>query len=341
MTQAMSLSEILKREGHVVEKVLLGRSETRTIPSFFLEAFDEKPEYFKSPNFSFTKDKKGILVGKSLLLNLLISPRYIKEIIRMSRKIHQSKADVVVNFYDMIGGLGMLFSFSRKKYYAISHHFYYSQKDFNWPESRPLIRYLLKLHSFICSYGADAKLVLSFRENGIMLKKGYMLVPPLLRDDLFRLIPEDKGYLLGYMLNEGLLWNIIDWSLKNPGIKVVLYGSFKSVPPNIPENLTINQLDGQGFLNSMAGCSGLISTAGFESVCEAAYLGKRIWLIPSRNHFEQECNALDASASGLAGYFLEFQSEYFVSDQHKEAVKNFRNWCNKADKIFVNILCTG
>lgn len=39
----------------------------------------------------------------------------------------------------------------------------------------------------------------------------------------------------------------------------------------------------------MQGCSGYVTTAGFESVCEAMYLGKPVMMIPT--HVEQEINA--------------------------------------------------
>ena len=50
------------------------------------------------------------------------------------------------------------------------------------------------------------------------------------------------------------------------------------------------------FLNQMAACKAYASTAGFESICEAMYLGKPILRVPA--HIEQDCNAFDAVNSG-------------------------------------------
>ena len=41
-------------------------------------------------------------------------------------------------------------------------------------------------------------------------------------------------------------------------------------------------------------CRGLIATSGFESVAEAAVLGKPVVVIPLKNQLEQELNARDA-----------------------------------------------
>ena len=65
-------------------------------------------------------------------------------------------------------------------------------------------------------------------------------------------------------------------------------------------NITLSGLGGDDFLQDMAGCRAVICTAGFETVCESAFLGKPVMIIPSRNHFEQLCNAVDARRAGLA-----------------------------------------
>lgn len=52
----------------------------------------------------------------------------------------------------------------------------------------------------------------------------------------------------------------------------------------------------------MAGCKAFATTAGFESVCEALYMGKPCMLIPA--HVEQECNAMDAERE-MAGVVSE------------------------------------
>ena len=52
----------------------------------------------------------------------------------------------------------------------------------------------------------------------------------------------------------------------------------------------------------MASCSGLVCTAGFESVCEAMYLGNPVIMVPVAGQYEQACYALygEYSGAGLA-----------------------------------------
>ncbi|WP_369682453.1 hypothetical protein [Hoylesella buccalis] len=46
----------------------------------------------------------------------------------------------------------------------------------------------------------------------------------------------------------------------------------------------------------MANCKAYATTGGFESVCEAMYMGKPAMMIPV--HVEQECNAHEAMLEG-------------------------------------------
>ncbi len=43
----------------------------------------------------------------------------------------------------------------------------------------------------------------------------------------------------------------------------------------------------------------IVTTAGFESVCEAAYLSKPAMMIPQPKHYEQACNAIDGQRAGI------------------------------------------
>ncbi|WP_156099876.1 glycosyltransferase family protein [Hoylesella buccalis] len=55
-------------------------------------------------------------------------------------------------------------------------------------------------------------------------------------------------------------------------------------------------MDDQKFLYYLANCKAYATTGGFESVCEAMYMGKPAMMIPV--HVEQECNAHEAMLEG-------------------------------------------
>ena len=63
----------------------------------------------------------------------------------------------------------------------------------------------------------------------------------------------------------------------------------RNLGEEVDNTLSFYQLDDVEFLRQMAGCKAYASTAGFESVCEAMYLGP-ILMVPA--HIEQDCNAI-------------------------------------------------
>lgn len=56
-------------------------------------------------------------------------------------------------------------------------------------------------------------------------------------------------------------------------------------------NMTIQPIDGEKFIKSMATSSGVLCGAGFETPAEALYLGKKLMVIPMKNQYEQHLNA--------------------------------------------------
>jgi spore coat polysaccharide biosynthesis predicted glycosyltransferase SpsG len=82
----------------------------------------------------------------------------------------------------------------------------------------------------------------------------------------------------------------------------------------------------------MAECSGYITTAGFESLCEALYLGKPTLMVPVAGHYEQACNALDAVKAGVgisaSGFEVDRLVQFLPFYQPKDQA--FRQWADSA-----------
>ena len=65
----------------------------------------------------------------------------------------------------------------------------------------------------------------------------------------------------------------------------------------------------------------------FETASEASYLGKKVMVIPTENHFEQYFNAWDFQLAGLAKMRFDFKniSTYDV-ELNRIAIGKFRSW---------------
>ncbi len=339
LTQSVAMSELLEEAGHTIEKVYAGYSPQRTLPDFYRNHFNDKLVSFRSPNFIRTADRKGIRVGRSLWINLFLSPLFVISVLRLARAIRRSSADTVINFYDLTGSLAHFFSFTPKKLVVLSHHYYFELPGFAWPPGYRWMRFLLRLHSRIVSQGASTIIALSFTSEQKKPHERIVTAPPLIRKKVKTLSVVPGRYYLVYLLNEGFLDEVCKAAGKYPDTSWHIYtGTTGHQITGLP-NVTLSDIRGGSFMEDMAGCREVICTAGFETVCEAAYLGKPVHVIPSEGHFEQMCNALDAERSGLAKRAEPGAPDELRNKPEPSRLNDFRKWCDRADTIFRELLC--
>ena len=114
LTQAMTMEKLLVSRGHQVVGMLVGKSESRILPAFFTQGVGAPITYFESVNFvSATGDKRPDAL-KSVLLNIAISPKFIPSISLIRTHIKESGADVIVNFYELLGTVAYKLTSSAK-----------------------------------------------------------------------------------------------------------------------------------------------------------------------------------------------------------------------------------
>ena len=90
----------------------------------------------------------------------------------------------------------------------------------------------------------------------------------------------------------------------------------------------------------MSRCSGFVSTAGFESICEAMFMGKPVMMVPTANHYEQLCNSIDAVKAGAGIRSDKFDMSLLVDylPKHVSRQDEFRKWANEAEAKFLKLL---
>lgn len=64
-------------------------------------------------------------------------------------------------------------------------------------------------------------------------------------------------------------------------------------------NITILPINDDAFIRSMASAKGVICGAGFATPTEALYLRKKLLVIPMKNQYEQQCNAVSLKEMGV------------------------------------------
>ncbi len=321
-SQALAVIKILEAKGDKISRVYLGMSFLRKTPSYFYTSLNVPVKSFFSPNFMRTPDKKGIRIFSSILLNLLLSPVYLFEASRIGILMIGDRSKYLINFYDPVGALASRWWKRRASKTILSHHFYLSHPDFLHPHGMGNSNFWLQLMNRFMTRSADNILALSYRKS--QDTRNMKVIPPLIDEGVKAGTYRAGDRDLCYFLNPGFVAEMINYYRKRPEQKVDF---FTSAYPDreLPENITIHAPSRELFLEAMLSCKRIISTAGFDTVAEAFYLGIPIYLIPSENHYEQYCNAIDAARTGLA-FHLEELSELDEVEFEPKSNKSFKAW---------------
>ena len=298
LTQALALEEMLTRNGHEIVEVLVGRNSTRRLPGFFNRNIQAPVKRFISPYHPYMDENDRADVKKGIFTNLSLIPEYYRSICYINKRIEASKADVVINFYELLTGLTYTLFNPSIPYIAVGHQYLFLHNDFDAPQESLYQQYIMKLYAKLSSHNSLKRLALSYTNGRPDNSENIEIIPPLLRGEVTSMIPEDGEYIQGYMLLNRYANEIQDFHAMHPDIALHFFWDNVEADDvtQIDKNLTYHQIDDVKFLDLMAKCKAYATTAGFESICEAMYLGKPVQMIPV--HIEQQFNAADASRSG-------------------------------------------
>ncbi len=81
LTQAIAMEDLLRRNGHEVVEVLVGKSNSCSLPGFFNRNIKAPIKRFLSPNFLPTPANKRVCLFRSVAYNVTRIPTYIHVIV--------------------------------------------------------------------------------------------------------------------------------------------------------------------------------------------------------------------------------------------------------------------
>lgn len=350
LTQAIALAEMLERAGHTVVASLVGVSEKGEVPHFFQERITSPIISFNSPSLIYHPVSKNLSINRTVLNAIRFLPRYIKSISKIQEAVRHYQPDLIINFYDVLGGIHQLLSkspwFESKPLVCVAHQYLLLHDDFVYPDKYQAIdRFLVNFNTRITSLFASKKLALSFREMPDCPQKKISVVPPLLRSEVWDLHTKttDKCFILAYMTQPYMEKELTQWHTKNPNVEIHCFSSRLQMPNVLKhsKNLYFHKIDGKKFLSMMAECRAVVTTAGFESVCEAMALSKPVMMIPLRKHFEQTCNAFDAQISGAGITAASFNLSPLMLhiSEKREFNDEIQQWFQQSDEKILSEVC--
>jgi uncharacterized protein (TIGR00661 family) len=316
---------------------MLGKSKFRKAPQFFYDYFGSKIIEFDSPNFIRNRKNKSLKILKSFGYNLLRAGRYFKSIRNINKAVISYKPDLIINFYEPLTGLYRLLYKKQVPCISVAHQFGWKQTGYISSGSFTQ-RTTEKLLTNISGYGSDKLFCISPTEKSSN-ETGLVFIPPLIRKEIKNAISGNNNSITAYLLNAGYADEVINDHKKHPEQEVNCF--IDEVPKHDYENkkLSFHLIDDKTFIEHLSSSSSFISTAGFESICEAMYLGKPVMMIPVGNHFEQHLNAIyfEKIGAGLKSDFFDLD-KFLNFTLTFNPVNGFKEWVNKGSDIIINAI---
>ena len=255
LTQAITMEELLRRNGHEVVEVLVGKSNSRRLPGFFNRSIQAPVKRFLSPNFLPTPANKRVSLSRSVAYNTIKLPAYVKSMNYIHHRIEESGAELVINFYELLTGLTYLLFRPSVPQISIGHQYLFLHRDFEFPGKSSFNLWLLRFFTRLTCLGAQQKLALSFREMEDDEEAHIHVVPPLLRRDVLSCEGTAGDYLHGYMVNAGFGESVRDWHNAHPEVPLHFFWDKQDEEEvcRVDDTLSFHQIDDVKFVRYMAG----------------------------------------------------------------------------------------
>jgi hypothetical protein len=172
---------------------------------------------------------------------------------------------------------------------------------------------------------ANAKKIGFFRRSLIQI---HQLIQETAPDIILNFYDLLDGLYNGFFRPKATYWVIgHQYLIFHPSFKFASYKGLEKFCFKLNTRLTAN-------------CRGLVSTVGFESICEAMYLGKPVMVIPVQGQYEQACNALDTvhSGAGIASEDFDFSKLEKLLQMQFIQVISIQDWVNTWPETFQQML---
>ena len=341
LTQALTLKEKLESHQHQVVAAIV--SSHQELPDYFKKQLTCPIFVISGPKFVVDKNNQGINIFKSIGVAIQELPLYWQSIKKIKKTVADYNPDVLINFYEPLGNVYHGLYQDKRPMVCLGHQYFISHPDSHFPKMNYFSKLAFYFYNWLSSWSSDFKIALSFTNSADLPERKLYICPPFIRAAIKNQPISRDHFILVYLLNAGYSAEIITWCQKNPKSKVEAFWNKPGAESvSLENNLIFHPLSGQKFIDRLAACQIYVSTAGFESIAEAAYLQKTIIMIPTKNHFEQKYNAADARRAGLASSSTEFQPPSLNSDQQKtpslDAAGKFKEWVDNYDYKIIDLL---
>ncbi|MEN6369224.1 MAG: glycosyltransferase family protein [Thermotogota bacterium] len=285
LSRFLGLKPLFDRDGHDLLIIVTGFYDP---PGYFFSAVGSSP-MVQFRGLSTIEDGVGG-VSKRRTLNAVARhlPRLVESMRRAHVQIGKFDPDVIVTDFDPITGSPLVAPGVLKV--GIGNQPVLGHPDVEHLAGLKMERFNVQLVSALFTSGVDVRLGCHFYPDPKCL-------PPILRPDLRSVEPTNQGHLVVYHSFRGLLGPVLAYARRHPERSIHVYG-YSSRPWGSPSNVRF-ETDPERFLDDLASCDAYVGTSGFQAICEAFYLQKKIVAQPIEGHYEQKWNAAQLELHGM------------------------------------------
>jgi len=169
---------------------------------------------------------------------------------------------------------------------------------------------------------ADFRFITSFFFPEVKSKR-VMLVPPIIREEIKKIKPSNKGHILVYQTSDSNQ-ELID-VLNKVNAKFLAYGFNRKGKKG---NTTFRPFSDKQFLKDLSKAKAVIMNGGFSLMTECIHLRKPVLSIPVKDQIEQMINAVYLQRMGL-GKFIKDNDEIEI----KKFIKNIPKYKKNLKRI--------
>lgn len=278
-------------------------------------------------------DKGALSIKKTLGYNLIELSKNIGKIGEIKKKIEKFKPDVCIS--DMELFVPIISNFYHLPLISIDNQHRLTHLELTVPMNYKKDYLIARAAVDRCVSRAEAFIILSFTKEK-KVGKNTFIVSPILREEVLKLKPERRNFILVYLTKPD---KRILGILKKINEKFVVYGYNKEKK----EKNLIFKKNGREFVKDLANAQAVIASSGFTLISEAIYLKKPYFAIPLKGQFEQTLNALFIKQEKI-GDFAEEPSVKEINNfilhlkEYERDLKKIKSKPNEAICVLDNVL---
>lgn len=234
------------------------------------------------------------------------------KIIKEIRTLPIDRYDLIINDFEPISAWAAYLK--RRSCVALSHQSAVLSKNAPRPKEKS------RMGKFILQHYAPATAQYGFHFS----RFDENIFTPVIRKEIRQLDVSDKGHYTVYLPSYDDK-KLVETFSKFKDIRWQIFSKHNK-KAFAEKNISIQPIDNNAFMESLAACSGIICGAGFETPSEALFLNKKLMVIPMKNQYEQACNAAALAALGVP----------VIKDLKATQHRQIENWLQNGLTLRVN-----